>query len=136
MDYEQPFEPAVSELLATGSVMKCAKFWRTFVRSSWVMQWIDYGYPLVWLDGAPACIEFKNNLSAVQHDVFVPGAVSEILNFEGESGATLNPTVCSMFELLRILRSSRGATNERNSEPSDSMPSLRNFTRSWNGVFP
>ena len=78
MDYDQPFEPAGSEPLATGSVTQCAEFWRTFVRSSWVMQWIDYGYPLVWLDEAPASIEFKNNLSAVQHDVFVTGAVSEM----------------------------------------------------------
>ena len=79
MEYEQPFEPAGSEPLATGSVTQCAELWRTFVRSSWVMQWIDYGYPLVWLDEAPASIEFKNNLWAVQHDVCVTGAVSEML---------------------------------------------------------
>lgn len=84
--------------------------------------------------GAPMAVEPRVTFPSA--NIENPGAVSDILNFEGESGATLNPTVCSMFELLKILRSSSGAANERNSEPSDSMPSFRNFTTSWNGDFP
>ena len=79
LDYEPPHEPAGSEPVATGSVSKCATFWRSFVRSSWVMRWIDYGYSLVWVSSAPAFREFQNAPSALQHSTFVDGAVEEML---------------------------------------------------------
>ncbi len=44
MDEELPCEPAGHGEIATGSVSICSPFWRTFVRSSVVMQWIEYGY--------------------------------------------------------------------------------------------
>jgi hypothetical protein len=34
--------------ISTGSVKENAPFWRTFVKSSWVMSWIDNGYELLW----------------------------------------------------------------------------------------
>ncbi len=42
-DVELPFEPAGYGEIATGSVSSCAPFWRTFVRSPVVMQWIEHG---------------------------------------------------------------------------------------------
>ena len=47
-------EPVGSGSIATGSVTANASFWRTFVKSSWVMSWIDNGYELMWSNGAPA----------------------------------------------------------------------------------
>ena len=48
MDEKLPFEPAGNGEIATGSVSICSPFWRTFVRSFVVMQWIEYGYRLLW----------------------------------------------------------------------------------------
>ena len=39
-------EPAGSEPIHTGSISKCASFWRTFVKCKWVMKWIDHGYDM------------------------------------------------------------------------------------------
>lgn len=78
--------------------------------------------------GAPMAVEPR--VSFPSANIEKPGAVRETLNLAGQSAATLNPTVCSMFELLKTLRSSRAVANERNSDPSDSMPSFRNLTRS------
>ena len=47
-DEEMPCEPAGHGEIATGSVSSCASFWRTFVRSPVVMQWIEHGYRLLW----------------------------------------------------------------------------------------
>ena len=43
-----PCEPAGHGEIATGSVTSCKEFWRTFVRSSVVMDWIEHGYALLW----------------------------------------------------------------------------------------
>jgi len=48
MDEELPCEPAGHGEIATESVSICSPFWRTFVRGSVVMQWIEYGYRLLW----------------------------------------------------------------------------------------
>ena len=45
-------EPVGSGSIATGSVKANASFWRSFVKSSWVMSWIDNGYELMWSVGA------------------------------------------------------------------------------------
>ena len=47
MDEELPCEPAGHGEIATGSVSQCSPFWRTFARSSVVMQWIESGYRLM-----------------------------------------------------------------------------------------
>ncbi len=39
-------EPVGEDTLAIGSVRKAAAFWRTFVKSSWVLSWIEKGYEL------------------------------------------------------------------------------------------
>ncbi len=65
--------------LATGSVRKSAPFWRRFVKSSWVLSWIEKGYELQWLEGAPAPKIQKNSPSAMEHEVFVTSAVLEML---------------------------------------------------------
>ena len=48
MDKELPCEPAGHGEIATGNVSICSPFWRTFVHGSMVMQWIEYGYRLLW----------------------------------------------------------------------------------------
>ena len=48
MDEELPCEPAGHGGIATGSVSICSPFWRTFVHNFVVMQWIEYGYRLLW----------------------------------------------------------------------------------------
>jgi hypothetical protein len=44
---DNPWEPAGHGLIATGSVTSCLKFWRTFVRISVVMEWIEHSYALL-----------------------------------------------------------------------------------------
>ena len=85
MDWEHdvPFEPAGSEPLAIGSITKCASFWRTFVKSRVVMDWIDNGYRLLWETAAPAAKESPNAPSAFEHKDFVNDAIKEMV----ESGA-------------------------------------------------
>ncbi len=65
--------------LATRSVKKSDASWRTFVKSSWVLSWIEKGYELQWLEGAPAPRIQKNSPSAMEHEVFVTSAVSKML---------------------------------------------------------
>ena len=42
-----PWEPTGHGEIATGSVTSCQEFWRTSVRSSVVMEWIEHGYALL-----------------------------------------------------------------------------------------
>ncbi len=42
-----PWEPAGQGQIATGIVTNCLEFWRTFVRDSVVMEWIEHGYALL-----------------------------------------------------------------------------------------
>ena len=42
-----PWEPAGHGQIITGSVTSCREFWRTFVRISVVMEWIEHGYALL-----------------------------------------------------------------------------------------
>jgi len=46
-DFGLPWEPARHGEIATGSVSKCKEFWRTFVMSSVMMEWIQHGYALL-----------------------------------------------------------------------------------------
>ena len=46
-DFGLPWEPARHGEIATGSVSKCKEFWRTFVTSSVMMEWIQHGYALL-----------------------------------------------------------------------------------------
>ena len=71
-------EPAGSGPIATGSVKKYADFWRTFVKSSWVLSWIEKGYELQWIDKPPAQRITKNSASALAHASFVSSAVYEM----------------------------------------------------------
>ena len=49
IDEELSCEPAGHGEIATGSVSRCSPFWRTFVRSFVVMEWIESGYRLLFL---------------------------------------------------------------------------------------
>ncbi len=44
---ELPCEPAGDGAIATDSVASCKDFWRSFVRSSTVMDWIEKGYRML-----------------------------------------------------------------------------------------
>ena len=50
---ELPWEPASHGDIATGNITKCQKFWRTFVRSPMVMNWIKEGYRFLWTVSPP-----------------------------------------------------------------------------------
>ena len=45
---ESHYELVGSKPSTKGSVAKFASFSRTFVKSNWVMDWIDNGFDLVW----------------------------------------------------------------------------------------
>ncbi len=72
-------EPVGSGPIATGSFIKLAAFCRTFVKSSRVFSWIEKGYELKWIDGAPAPRISKNSPSALAHKSFVSSAIKEML---------------------------------------------------------
>ena len=76
---ELPCEPAGHGAIATGSVQSCKEFWRTFVRSPVVMDWIENGYRLLWTEVAPPVKELANAPSADEHRDFVSSAVAEML---------------------------------------------------------
>jgi len=78
-DEDMPCEPAGHGEIAIGSVSGCSAFWRTFVRSSAVMDWIEKGYRLLWTVAAPLAREMANAPSAADHRDFVSGAVEEML---------------------------------------------------------
>ena len=79
LDVELPCEPAGHGEIATGSVSSCSLFWRTFVRSSAVMQWIEHGYRLLWTVEALQSREMRNAPSALEHREFVSNAVAEMV---------------------------------------------------------
>ncbi|KAK3272017.1 hypothetical protein CYMTET_19662 [Cymbomonas tetramitiformis] len=61
-----------------GRLRERAPFWRTFVRSSYVMSWIERGFNLKFKDGrAPPRVQLANHVSAVRHATFVTDAVQE-----------------------------------------------------------
>ncbi len=72
-------EPVGSGPIATSGVKKNAAFWRTCVRGSWVMRWIDHGYELQWTNGSPVPKEARNSPSALAHAEIVTSALSEML---------------------------------------------------------
>ena len=74
-----PHEPSGHGEIATGSVTSCAAFWRTFVRSTVVLDWIENGYQLLWSQRAPERREMDNAPSAKEHHEFVSAAVAEML---------------------------------------------------------
>ena len=75
---ELPYKPAGHGEIAVGSVSACSPFWRTFVRSSVVMQWIEEGYRMLWAVQAPPSREMPNSPSAREHREFVSNAVAEM----------------------------------------------------------
>ena len=75
---ELPCETAGHGEIATGNVAICSPFWRTFVRSSVVMQWIEEGYQMPWAIEAPKWKEMENSSSAMEPREFVSNAVAEM----------------------------------------------------------
>jgi hypothetical protein len=76
---EMPCEPAGDGAIATGSVASCKEFWRSFVRSSPVMDWIENGYRMLWTELSPERREYVNAPTACEHRDFVSGAVKEMM---------------------------------------------------------
>ncbi len=69
-----------STVRITGRLREHASFWRTFVRSSVVMQWIDEGYSVCWgPSGPPPSIRLPNHSSVLAHSDFVDTAVAALL---------------------------------------------------------
>ena len=57
---DMPCEPAGYWEITIGSVSNYAAFWRIFVRSSVVMDWIEEGYRMMWAVAAPLAKEMTN----------------------------------------------------------------------------
>jgi hypothetical protein len=82
-DPKSHYEPASSEPIHTGRISNCAAFWRTFVKSKWVMSWIENGYDLVWDTTPPIPKELKKSKSSLDNQKIVTKGVSDML----ETGA-------------------------------------------------
>ena len=72
-------EPVGSGPIATDNVRKLAAFLRTFVKSSWVLSYIEVEYELKWIEGDLAPKMSRNFPSALAHESFVTSAVKEML---------------------------------------------------------
>jgi len=96
-DPQSNYEPASSEPMTTCSISKCASFWRTFVKSKWVMGWIDKGYDLVWVQTPPIAREMPNSKSALENNEFVTKAISDMVEASAASAlpTCVIPTVVS-----------------------------------------
>ena len=68
-------EPAGSIPITIDNISNCAPFWKTFVKSKWVMRWIEFGYDLVWDKSPPLARELRNNRSSADHSEFITKAV-------------------------------------------------------------
>jgi hypothetical protein len=82
-DLQSNFKLAGSEPITIGYISKCASFWRTLVKSKWIMGWIDKGYDLVWGTSPPIAKEMPNSKSALEHRDFVTKAIADMV----EAGA-------------------------------------------------
>ena len=92
LDPQSFHELVSSEPITTGSISQCASFWRTFVKSKWVMGWIDNGYDLVWDTTPPVAREMLNSKSASEHHEFVTSMISEMV----EAGAASALPTCGI----------------------------------------
>ena len=66
-------------LVATGNLANCAAFWRTFVRNSIAITWIEEGYRLLWTTVVSTRKKTFNAPLAIEHSAFASGAVAEML---------------------------------------------------------
>jgi hypothetical protein len=96
-DLQPNFEPSGSEPITTDKISKYASFWRTFVKSKWVMGWIDKGYDLVWVTSPPIAKEMPNSKSALEHHDFVTNAIADMVEAGAASALPTGviPTVVS-----------------------------------------
>jgi hypothetical protein len=78
-EVELPWEPVGHGAIAIGNVTMCKEFWRTFVRSLGVMNWIKEGYRLLLTVSPPPRREFANASLALEHRKFISNAVAEML---------------------------------------------------------
>jgi hypothetical protein len=74
-EIELPCEPAGHGAIATDNVQSYKEFWRTFVRSNVVMDWIENGYRML---AAPPIKELANAPFANEHRDFVSSAGVEM----------------------------------------------------------
>ena len=58
-------------VIATDNVASCKEFWRSFVRSSTVIVWIENGYRMLWTEHPPERREYDNAPTAYEHRDFV-----------------------------------------------------------------
>jgi hypothetical protein len=87
-EFELPCEFVGHGEIGTGNLSSCSRFWRTFVGSSVVMQWIEDGYRLLWVVKAPQSIEMRNAPSKLEHLEFVTNTVAEMV---AEMAVTMLP---------------------------------------------
>jgi hypothetical protein len=101
-DLQSNFERVGSEPITNGNISKCASFWRTFVKSKWVMGWIDRGYGLVWVTFPPIAKEMPNSKSALEHHEFVTKAIADMVGAGAASALPTGviPTVVSPLDVL------------------------------------
>ena len=76
---ELTWELASQGAIATCSILTCKEFWRPFVRSPVVMNWIEEGYRLLRTVSPPPMRKLANAPSALDHREFVSCAVVEML---------------------------------------------------------
>jgi hypothetical protein len=86
----------------SGNLKRHLSYWRRISRSTWVLQWIEYGFPLWWLDPncpAPARV-FNNHSSTVDHEGFVSEAVEQLVKAGAARATKVKPTVVNALKVV------------------------------------
>jgi len=88
--------------VTTGSISKCASFWRIFVESKWVMVKIDNGYDLVWVTTPPIARGIPNSKSALENHEFVTKRIFD-MDEVGAASALLFGVIPTVVSPLGVI---------------------------------
>ena len=68
-------------------------FWKTFVVSTLVLSWIQFGYNLKWLDGPPAPKVHENHKSCEKHAAFIDTTIADLIAAQSIKKCEFKPLV-------------------------------------------
>lgn len=79
VELTQQNNPSVATPIMRHRLKKHLPFWKSFVVSSLVLGWIEFGYNLKWLKDAPAPITLANHKSCEKHTAFIDATIADLL---------------------------------------------------------
>lgn len=102
----EPQAEKTPPVIMHGRLRSRSHVWASFVRSSWVMAWILFGFPLMWKADAPLEKAFHNHQSAFDNADFVTQSIQDLLATQAAAVADF-PLRC-VLPLGVVTRASTG----------------------------